>query len=182
MVKRILKYFNALATRQSEPMFGVRTSQVANSAGGYSWAVDDWVRLDRFLVLGADGGSCYASPRERALDNARVVQRCVAADGLRTVDRIVDISLSGRAPRNDPAIFALGVAMKMGDDITRQAARASVPAVCRIGTHLFSLADVIKSLGGRSPRPERPPVERSSWGRSCVGGGPFCWIRELPSP
>ena len=27
------------------------------SAGGYAWAVDRWTRLDRFLVLGSEGGT-----------------------------------------------------------------------------------------------------------------------------
>ena len=43
-------------TPQSAPLAG----QVANSARGYAWAVDDWSRLRRFLVLGSEGGSYYA--------------------------------------------------------------------------------------------------------------------------
>jgi hypothetical protein len=35
--------------------------QVPNSAGGYGWEVDDWARLRRFLILGSEGGSYYAS-------------------------------------------------------------------------------------------------------------------------
>ena len=38
--------------------------QIANSAGGYAWAVDDWVRLDRFLVLGSEGGTYYIGERD----------------------------------------------------------------------------------------------------------------------
>jgi 60 kDa SS-A/Ro ribonucleoprotein len=32
-----------------------------NSAGGYANAVDDWARLQRFLILGSEGGSYYAT-------------------------------------------------------------------------------------------------------------------------
>ncbi len=46
------------ATPQSAPVPGA--GQTMNSAGGFAWAVDDWTRLRRFLVLGTEGGSFYA--------------------------------------------------------------------------------------------------------------------------
>ena len=51
------KIFNRRATPQSHPIPG--STQVRNSNNGYSWAVDDWTRLDRFLILGAEGGTYY---------------------------------------------------------------------------------------------------------------------------
>ena len=53
------KIFSLRKTPQREPIAGT----VANSAGGYAFPVDDWVKLDRFLVLGTEGGSYYASER-----------------------------------------------------------------------------------------------------------------------
>ena len=38
-------------------------STVPNAAGGHAFAVDDWTRLDRFLILGSEGGSYYAGER-----------------------------------------------------------------------------------------------------------------------
>ncbi len=46
-----------LVTPQAEPIPG--TTQVPNSAGGFTWAVDRWSRLDRFLILGSEGGTFY---------------------------------------------------------------------------------------------------------------------------
>src|SRR5690606_19973114 len=89
------------ATPQSLPIPG--STQVPNSAGGYAWAVDDWTQLHRFLVLGSEGGSYYATERALTADNAKAVLRCIAADGLRTVHTIADVSSAGRAPKNDPA-------------------------------------------------------------------------------
>jgi hypothetical protein len=40
-------------TPQTRPI----PNTVPNSAGGYAFAIDDWARLDRFLVLGSEGGS-----------------------------------------------------------------------------------------------------------------------------
>jgi len=49
------KLFNRRVTPQSLPIPG--SNQIRNSGGGYSWQVDDWTRLDRFLILGAEGGT-----------------------------------------------------------------------------------------------------------------------------
>ncbi len=124
------------------------TYQVRNSAGGYVFPVDDWTRLDRFLVLGSEGGSYYASERELTKTNANSVLRCIQTDGQRAVMRIREISAGGRAPKNDPAIFALAMAAKMGDDDTRKLAYAVMPEVCRIGTHWFQFAEAMQAFGG----------------------------------
>jgi len=54
-------------SRQTEPLLG-RSDQVQNNAGGFVWQVDDWVRLQRFLVLGSEGGSYYVGQRELTVD------------------------------------------------------------------------------------------------------------------
>ena len=78
-------------------------AMVPNSAGGFVFKIDDWARLDRFILLGCEGGSYYATEKKLTVENAEVVQRCIAADPARTVARIVEISEKGRAPKNDPA-------------------------------------------------------------------------------
>ncbi|HEV7557442.1 MAG TPA: TROVE domain-containing protein, partial [Kofleriaceae bacterium] len=140
------KYFSTKSTPQHEPMLG--TNQIENSAGGYVWGLDDWDRLERFLVLGCDGGTYYVGERQLTRDNAQVVARCIAADGLKTIHRIVAISDTGRAPKNDPAIFSLAMAAKLGDEPTRRAAYAALPRVCRIGTHLMHFAEYAQGFGG----------------------------------
>jgi 60 kDa SS-A/Ro ribonucleoprotein len=124
------------------------SDQVKNSAGGYSFKVDCWTRLTRFLILGCEGGSYYASEKEMTFDNVRVVEECLKEDGETLVAVVTEISQSGRAPKNDPAIFALAIAAKKGDEGTRKQAWEAFPKVCRIGTHLFQFVETIKSLGG----------------------------------
>jgi 60 kDa SS-A/Ro ribonucleoprotein len=140
------KHFSTKMTAQSQPIPG--SKQVRNSAGGFAWELDDWARLDRFLILGAEGGTFYVSERTLTISNGEVVMRCIAADGIRTIDRIVAISDSGRAPKNDPAIFSLAMAAKLGDEATRRAAYAALPKVCRIGTHLMHFAEFAQGFGG----------------------------------
>lgn len=133
-------------TPQSEPISG--SAQVRNSAGGYAWAVDDWTRLQRFLILGSEGGSYYATERTLTAENASATIRCIEADGLRAVQTIVEISASGRAPKNDPALFALALAASKGDSSTRKAALDALPQVARTGTHLMHFAAFVDGMRG----------------------------------
>src|SRR5205085_11398104 len=50
--------------------------------------------------------------------------------------------------KNDPAIFSLAMAAKLGDDATRRAAYAALPKVCRTGTHLMHFAEYAQGFGG----------------------------------
>lgn len=144
--KYLTNVLNQTRTPQSQPILG--TNMVANSAGGYTFAVDQWKRLARFLVLGSESGTYYISERALTVENANNVLKCIADDGLRTVREIVAVSDSGRAPKNDPAIFALALCATYGDEATRKAAFEALGHVCRTGTHLFTFAATINSLRG----------------------------------
>ena len=149
-----LKRHGTLRVPQSAPI--PRSGQVPNSAGGFAWTVDDWSRLRRFLILGSEGGSYYASEKNLTRKNAKAVARCVAADGLRTVAEIVAVSMDGRAPKNDPAILALALTAGRGDEAARKAALEALPNVCRTSTHLFQFATFVETFRG--------------WGRSLRRG------------
>jgi 60 kDa SS-A/Ro ribonucleoprotein len=56
-------------TRQDRPIPGRQADMAANNAGGYSFQLDRWARLDRFLVLGTDGGTFYVGERDLTVDN-----------------------------------------------------------------------------------------------------------------
>ncbi len=138
------KLFSLRRTPQAEPL----ENTVANSAGGYVFAVDDWTRLDRFLILGSEGGSYYAAEKALTRENAQATIACLQADGERAVARLVEISQSGRAPKNDPAIFALALASALGDEAGKRAAMSAIPRICRTGTHLFQYAAAVEGMRG----------------------------------
>ena len=146
MAVNYIKHLNRRITPQSQPIPG--SAQVANSAGGYTWQVDDWARLDRFLILGAEGGTYYIAERDLVKQNHDALVRCIRAEGVRAVNRIVEISDAGRAPKNDPAIFALALVMTHGDAAAKALAFAKLPQVCRTGTHLFHFAEYVNALRG----------------------------------
>jgi 60 kDa SS-A/Ro ribonucleoprotein len=149
-----LKRHGTRRVPQRAPIRG--SGQVPNSAGGYAWEVDDWTRLRRFLILGSEGGSYYASEWKLTRENAQALERCVAGDGPRAVAEIVRVSDEGRAPKNDVAVFALALAAGLGDEPTRRAALDALPQVCRTGTHLFQFATFVEGFRG--------------WGRSLRRG------------
>jgi 60 kDa SS-A/Ro ribonucleoprotein len=145
--------------------FAIRGNEL-RSAHGYSWPTDEWTRLRRFLILGSEGGSYYASEWKLTRENADAVERAVRADGKRAVAQIVAVSREGRAPKNDPALFALALAAGVGDEETRKAALEALPQVARTGTHLFQFASFVEGFRG--------------WGRSlrrAVGR----WYVERPA-
>lgn len=137
-----------IVTPQSKAIPGREAEMTKNYAGGVVFTVDEFTQLDRFLILGTEGGSYHASERKLTADNAKAVVKAIQNDGVRAVNRIVEISQAGRAPKNDPAIYALALAMTYGDDATKSAAFAAIPKVARIGTHLFHLAEYVNTMRG----------------------------------
>lgn len=147
MASRALRNINTRQTPQGEQ---ARADQVANNAGGYVFGVTDATRLNRFLTLGVDGGTFYVGEAKLAASNAQFVMDYARRDGTGLVQAIVDVSEAGRAPKNDPAIFALAVASVHADLDGRRAAYAALPRVCRTGTHLFQFAGFREQFGGWS--------------------------------
>ena len=143
------QHFSTKETPQSQPIPG-RNDMVANSAGGYTFEISPWQRLERFLILGSEGGTYYSSEKKLTKENAENVIKCIALDGKRTVDEIARVSHNNLAPKNDPAIFGLALCMTFGDNDTRYYAYNNLTKVCRIGTHLFTFCTAIQSLRGWS--------------------------------
>jgi 60 kDa SS-A/Ro ribonucleoprotein len=159
----ILRTFRTRTNAQSER---ADPRQIENAAGGYAFIPDDQARLHRFLTLGTDGGTYYTRATDLTKDNAAVVVRAAQADGVGLVRRIVEVSEAGRAPRQNPALFALAIAASLSDDDGRAAALAALPRVARTGTHLFLFAGYVEQFRG--------------WGRGlrkAVGN----WYAETPS-
>jgi 60 kDa SS-A/Ro ribonucleoprotein len=145
-MRNILKILRWPKAGQQSPLPG--EAMVSNDAGGYCYALDQWERLDRFLVLGTEGGTYYASERKLTTDAAQSVMDCIAEDGSRAVARIVEMSLSGRAPKQDPVLFALALATASAVPATRALALAAISRVARTGAQLQRLAGYIAGLRG----------------------------------
>ncbi|MEM9702697.1 MAG: TROVE domain-containing protein [Planctomycetota bacterium] len=121
--------------------------QVKNSAGGYVYELDRWARLDRFLILGSDAPTYYAGARELTEQNRENLDACFALNPARTAETIAAVSEVGRAPKNDPALFALAVGANHETPAVRTAALAVLPRVCRTASHLFAFVNAATALG-----------------------------------
>lgn len=140
--------YGSISTRATPQTQKADERQVPNSAGGYTFALDDEARLRRFLVLGSEGGTYYASAKDLTLDNAAVLMRMAKTQAARMVEVIREVSVAGRAPKANPALFALAVVASHADTDGRQAAFAAVPDVVRTGTHLFIFTRYLKQFRG----------------------------------
>ena len=122
---------------QTEPATG---NQVPNSAGGFVFPVSLMDRLRRFCILGAEGGTYYATQRQLKIENAQAVARLVESGQVaEAVAELVAISEGGRAPKQDATIFALAALARLGKTPEdRKLALDALGRVCRIPTHLFA--------------------------------------------
>jgi 60 kDa SS-A/Ro ribonucleoprotein len=141
----ILRTFRTRRTSQSDQ---ADPRQVENAAGGYAFVPGDQARVHRFLTLGTDGGTYYTNAKDLTKDNAGVVLRAAQIDCMGLVRQIIAVSEAGRAPRQNPALFALAIAASVADDAGRAAALAALPRVARTGTHLFLFARYVEQFRG----------------------------------
>ena len=145
-IKQALAGLQATETPQGLPIPG--RDMVENNAGGFVFKLDEWKQLERFLILGSEGGTFYVSERKLTAENANHVLLLLKKDGLRVVSVTVEMLKSGRAPKPDVAIFVLALAASKGDDATRKAALTAVPSALKTGTHLLKFVDTVNGLRG----------------------------------
>ncbi|QNO12537.1 Ro-like RNA binding protein [Streptomyces phage MulchMansion] len=130
-----------------------RKDQVKNDAGGFVFQVSDQSRLERFLILGVDGGTYYVSEVNHAKRNVDFLNEMIERDEASVLSTIVDVSVNGRAYKQSPALFALASVIAHGKD--KQAVKAVFNRVVRTGTHLYEVLNYLTSLNvgwGRSKR------------------------------
>lgn len=124
-----------------------KAGQVKNNAGGFVFKLDPFQQLSRFLILGSDSNTYYQTARALTRENAQVVLECWKLDPQLTLKTIVDVSHGGRAPKNDPAIFALALGTLSEDIKVRQMVYGSLFQVCRTATHVFMFINFCQTLG-----------------------------------
>lgn len=154
--QHVSKSKKAKAVREDAPQSAPADArQTKNAAGGFTFEVDCWKQLTRFLILGAEGGTYHVGERDLVKGSTKALEACLAVDAAATIEEIAKISESGRAPKNDPAIFALAFCAAHKDLVVRRLALAALPRICRIGTHLFQFVEQVQQLRGWSKALQR---------------------------
>jgi 60 kDa SS-A/Ro ribonucleoprotein len=85
--------YNPRVTRQSEPIPGEEAVQVKNNAGGFVYSLSPLKLLERFLILGSEGGSYYVTEKKLTADNAKNAQALFNGD-VETAKAAVDLVVS----------------------------------------------------------------------------------------
>ena len=145
--QELLHNTNTINIPQTTPQVGL----VKNNAGGYVYELDIWNRLNRFLTIGTEGGTYYVDAQRHTLDNVKVIDECLAKDPQLALHIIHQVSTSGRAPKNDYALFALAKAASHADESVRTRALALLPQIARTGTHLFQFVAFVDTMRGWGP-------------------------------
>jgi 60 kDa SS-A/Ro ribonucleoprotein len=125
-----------------------RPDQVKNNTGGYVFSVSDVQRLERFLILGTDGGTYYVGERDLTKQNVDFIRKMIATDASKVLQTVVRISKEGRAYRNEAAIFVMALLLSEAPAEFKHTVIFYVPTVVRTATHVYQLATFIEGLGG----------------------------------
>ena len=132
--------------------------QVANNAGGYSFPLPMEQEWMRYLIIGSksDNGSYYQCGGAIATTISRCIMAAVssAATCAHLIRDIVDVSVKGRAPKQEMTMMSLAAAIVFpADNVCKAQALAAINQVCRIPTHLFMLVQYIRDLSQDKAKP-----------------------------
>lgn len=149
-MSKSLKSVNNHAHDQKE---SAADGQIQNHEGGFVFEVSPKTAIERFLILGTDGGSYYVGEKDFVKESVNMLKDMIAKHETLVRETMVDVAVNNRAFRVSPAIFTAAMLHTYGQD--KAAIRAALPLVLRTSTHLFEYSEYVKNLGG--------------WGRSKRG-------------
>lgn len=140
-----------VSTPQRERVPG-RHDQVQNNEGGFVFQIDPMEQFKRFLTMGTTGGTYYVGEAELTKECGELVLSFTQDEWMqiKAIDELVMISLAGRAPKQNPTLFALAIFCQHGTTPAKQHARKQITKVVRTGTHLFIFVRYLKQFGGWS--------------------------------
>ena len=149
MSTNFAQHISAKQTPQTQKIPGREAEMSFNNTGGAVFTLDPFNHILRFLILGTEGGTYYASEQKHTMQAFEGLLKCIKEDPKRTVDLAVDVSVKGRAAKNDAALFTIACVMAFAEDPNDKFyARNSLDKVARIGTHILHFAEFINQLKG----------------------------------
>lgn len=123
--------------------------QVKNSAGGYVYQVGAAEQMRRFLVLGTEGGTFYASQKDLTKANVDNLKALAAKDPFVYVTVLEEADKQNIAPRHSTILLALAVLYTHNDaEPIRKWVKENFTTIVRTGTHLFEFVDYVTQWRG----------------------------------
>lgn len=132
--------------------------QIANNAGGFSFPLpleQEWMR---YLIIGSksENGNYYQSGGQISTCISRCVLSAVEnpATCRHLISDIVDVSVKGRAAKQEMTMLALACVIVFTEDPEcKRAGLDAIQQVCRIPTHWFMLLKYIRDLSQDKKKP-----------------------------
>jgi cell division initiation protein len=94
------------------------TTQVPNNGGGYAWQITPWQQLERFLILGTEGGTYYTSEKALTVENANRENSLLREKLTATEQQVTDLRRTEATLSN-----TLVSAQTLAEDVKRSAQR-----------------------------------------------------------
>ena len=121
--------------------------QAINEAGGYSFKVCDMTRLRRFLVIGTENGTFYASSQTSVRRNVQCIQQLIKAGyGVEVINVLREYSVAGRVAKEEPILLALTSCATYKNKEVQRAAYKAVTDICNIPTKMFMFIDYCQAF------------------------------------
>jgi 60 kDa SS-A/Ro ribonucleoprotein len=110
----------------------------------------NWMRLERFLLLGSQDGTWSVARRPLEPEHASAARACLLEDGPRVVETVVRFAATRHAPSRQPALLVLAMAASPActGARTNAAALAALPEVAVTGAHLLHFVRFAETLRG----------------------------------
>lgn len=142
-------YLNNLKnTPQSQPIIGM--NMVKNNAGGFSFQISDKDLLNRFLMIGSEGGTYYVSESKLTLDNSTKIIDMIKRDGEMVAVEAIKVLDLNLAPKAEPALFVIALCATYGNETVKKVVYNAISKICRTSTQFFTLIDNLNTLRGWS--------------------------------
>ena len=150
-VKLAMSAHNNPAARVRIPQTMGLPGQVANNAGGFSFPLPIEQEWMRYLIIGSksEDGNFYQTGGQIATHVARCIMAAVQNPTTckRLLCDIVDVSVKGRAAKQEMTMMALAAAIAFAPNPEcKSIALNAIGEVCRIPTHWFMLLKFIRDL------------------------------------
>lgn len=147
-------YAKGERTREKQPISVaqkplLKPGMVKNSDDCFVFKTEDKKQLERFLILGSEGSTYYASAQKLTESNTKNIVRMIQRSPEECLETILDVSHEGRAPKNDPAIFALSLFFKYADREYKTMASRAANRVLRTFTHLATFMSFVDQFHGQ---------------------------------
>lgn len=124
-------------------------NQVKNNAGGFVYESTPLSRLNRFLIIGTDGGTYYQSEKELTIKNCQFVVDLIKTQPADVAAAVYNVSTEGRALRQGPTlmVWALLLAYCENEPV-KDWVKCYTCEVARTGTMVMQLAKYIDLVSG----------------------------------